>query len=164
MIRRPISDTWRYTLELNKWLNLPKRRHGTFVWREPDPKGVNIVYDFAIWKGVERIASWAGTESEAFNALLHFAEHEEHIERRAAMRAVLDAECSQPVTWLTGTVMEDQASCRTDNRPAKPATKWPRLVEAGRAEMRRQQGSRERGMNVCNGWKADSRQRRRQRA
>ncbi len=69
------ATPWRYSLTRNEWLNLPTRRYGMFVSRVSNPRGFNTVYDFTIWSGGKRVAAWVGTESEAFNAMLHMAAH-----------------------------------------------------------------------------------------
>lgn len=138
---RSISGAWRYTLTRNEWLNLPTRRYGMFVWKAPDPKGVNTVYDFTIWKGRERVASWCGTESEAFGAMLHLAARDDRSARYAAMEALLRGGNNRPVgepTEIAETAMEDRVGSG-DGIPAA-TTMWLRLLDTARAEMQ-QQGS-----------------------
>ena len=67
---------WHYTLDVNYWLS-QRRIHRTMLafsrrlHHEP-------VYDFTIWRDGRRVAAWTGRESDAFNALLHFAACEDH--------------------------------------------------------------------------------------
>ena len=62
---------WYYTLQYNVWLN---PRGVGFLWA---PRGATAVYDFTIWENGRRVAAWSGTESDAFNTMLHFAARRE---------------------------------------------------------------------------------------
>jgi hypothetical protein len=116
------APLWRYTLAINDWLNLPARRYGMFVSRVPNPKGFNTVYDFTIWSGRRRIAAWSGTESEAFNAMLHMAERED---RESAMRQLLNGGTA-PETGRKHD-MEDPAPTHGEIDDATPSTMFERL-------------------------------------
>jgi len=135
-VHRPMSRAWRYTLTRNEWLNLPTRRYGMFMSKAPNPRGFNTVYDFTIWKGPERVASWCGTESEAFGAMLHLAAHDDRMTRYAALQALLRAGGNRSTEAPTEIAMEDPV-LSGDAAPAA-TTMWLRLLDVARQEMRQQ--------------------------
>lgn len=131
-----MSRAWRYTLTRNEWLNLPTRRYGMFLSKAPNPRGFNTVYDFTIWKGPERIASWCGTESEAFSAMLHLAAREDRMTQYASLQALLREGSNRPLEAPTETAMEDPVVSGDALPPA--TTMWLRLLEVARQEMQQQ--------------------------
>jgi len=135
-VHRHMSSAWRYTLTRNEWLNLPTRRYGMFVSKAPNPRGFNTVYDFTIWKGPERVASWCGTESEAFSAMLHLAAREDRMTLYASLQAILGEDSNRPIEAPTETAMEDPVVSGDALRPA--TTMWLRLLEVARQEMQQQ--------------------------
>ncbi len=63
-----------YTLQYNYWLD---RRRPLEMFSFLPARNINAIYDFTVWKDGKVVAAWAGTESDAFNAMLHLSAHEE---------------------------------------------------------------------------------------
>lgn len=69
------APRWYYTLQYNYWLD---RRRPLEMFSVLPARNINAIYDFTVWKDTRAVAAWAGTESDAFNAMLHLSHGEEY--------------------------------------------------------------------------------------